>query len=104
MTTSIVNIKNSVLRLVMRHLFSKFKDEFNNLDISEGFKALNVFNGWHYFADDWQVKRLDSEVYKNKDFVVVHDIKYKLNYVSISYTSKRDLDYDHLIDSLFNNN
>lgn len=87
----------------MRHLLLKHRSELNTLTISAGFKAINVFKGWSNFADDWQIRRLDYEALKNKDFIVIHDIKYKFNYVSVSYTSKLNIDYDDMIDSLFSN-
>lgn len=83
----------------MRELFYEAEREFRKLKPSIGFTSINVFNGWEHYIEHWFLKRLDTEVTNQGDFVQVKDIKYKLNELRVSYNSILGVDYDDFIEN-----
>lgn len=98
------HIEQAKQKRQLKKLMIEYHDVFMNLPASEGLKAISVFKGWEYTVSEWFMRKLDQEVHKNKDFIEITDIKYKLHYLSINYNSMLDIDYDDVIEALDNLN
>lgn len=83
----------------MYKLFYEAESEFKKLTPTKGFKSINIFRGRAYYVEEWFIRRLDSEINKNDDFVQITDIKYKLNELRVSYISDLGIDYGESIES-----
>lgn len=97
----IENFKLSQQKIAMHKLFYEAESEFKKLTPTKGFKSINIFRGWTYYVEEWFIRRLDSEINKNDDFVQITDIKYKLNELRVSYISDLGIDYDEFIESYY---
>ncbi|MFT5450667.1 MAG: hypothetical protein ACI9N9_000144 [Enterobacterales bacterium] len=64
---------------------------------SHSFKSISVFGNYQFYVSEFFIKKLDQQVTRNNDFMIIHDIKYKHG-LSISYTAQHD--YDELIEML----
>lgn len=93
----ITNIKEQKHKARLLSLMDEFNEYYQQRHPTHGFTSINIFKGYEYYVSKFFIKRLDREVLKNKDFMIIHDIKYK-HELSVSYTAHND--YDDLIEKL----
>lgn len=79
-------------------LLDAFNEQYQQQQPTHDFKSISVFDSYSDYVNEFFIRRLDEEVNRKKDFMIIHDIKYKHNELSISYTACHD--YDYLIESI----
>ena len=101
----VININQAKINSELNKLIEAYAEHIKNEKPSDGFKAISIFSGWETEVNKWVLLRLDYEANKNKDLLLITDIKYKLlNRLSINYVSCLGLDYDEFIESIYSQN
>ncbi|APD85414.1 hypothetical protein BM527_04560 [Alteromonas sp. Mex14] len=99
-SVSVIKLAEQKNKRKLLSLMEQFNEEYQQRLPTHGFKSIALFDSYTYYISDFQIKRLDEEVTKQNDFMVISDIKEKHGELSISYTAIND--YDDLIQSLGN--
>ncbi|WP_350644667.1 hypothetical protein [Pseudoalteromonas sp. G24-MNA-CIBAN-0072] len=94
---NVININAQTRRRKLLSLMSEFNEFYQQKQPSHHFKSISVFDNYQFYISEFFIKKLDPQVTRNNDFMIIHDIKYKRE-LSISYTAQND--YDELIATL----
>ena len=94
---SVKNLNEHKLKRSLLLLMSEFNALYQKKQPSHHFKSISVFENYQLYVSEFLIKKLDQQVTRNNDFMIIHDIKYKRE-LSISYTAQND--YDELIATL----
>lgn len=97
---SVIKLDEQKNKRKLLSLMGQFNEEYQRQLPTHNFNSIAVFDSYTHYMSDFQLKRLDEEVTKQNDFMVISDIKEKHGELSISYTAIND--YDDLIESLGN--
>ncbi|WJG07717.1 hypothetical protein [Aliiglaciecola sp. LCG003] len=95
---SVKNLNEQKLKRRLLSLMSEFNALYQQKQPSHHFKSICVFDNYQLYVSEFLIKKIDQQVTRNNDFMIIHDIKYKRDELSISYTSQHD--YDELIETL----
>jgi hypothetical protein len=98
---SVVKISEQKNKRRLLSLIDEFNEQYQQQLPTHDFKSIAVFDNYSDYVGEFFIRRLDEEITKNNDFMIINDIKYKHNELSISYTACND--YDDLIESLGSN-
>lgn len=94
---SIIKLNEQKNKRRFLSLLDAFNEQYQQQQPTHDFKSIAVFDNFSDYVNEFFIRRLDEEVNRKKDFMIIHDIKYKHNELSISYTACHD--YDYLIES-----
>ncbi|MGB0833412.1 MAG: hypothetical protein ACPGR2_02740 [Psychrobium sp.] len=94
---SVKNLNEHKLKRSQLLLMSEFNALYQKKQPSHHFMSISVFDSYQLYVSEFFIKKLDQQVTRNNDFMIIHDIKYK-HELSISYTAQYD--YDELIEML----
>ncbi|CCQ09831.1 hypothetical protein PALB_6790 [Pseudoalteromonas luteoviolacea B = ATCC 29581] len=93
----VINLNAQKRKRKLLSLMSEFNEIYQQKQPSHSFKSISVFDNYQFYISEFFIKKLDQQVTRNNDFMIIHDIKYK-HELSISYTAQHD--YDELIEML----
>lgn len=94
---SVKNLNEQKFKHRLLSLMSEFNALYHQKQSSHHFKSICVFDNYQLSVSEFLIKKIDQQVTRNNDFMIIHDIKYKRE-LSISYTAQND--YDELIETL----
>lgn len=95
---SIIKLNEQKNKRRLLSLIDEFNEKYQQKQPTHDFKSIAVFDNYSDYVNEFFIRRLDEEVNRQKDFMIIHDIKYKHDELSLSYTACND--YDDLIESL----
>lgn len=94
---NVFNLNAQKRRRKLLSLMSEFNELYQKKQPSHHFKSISVFDNYQLYVSEFFINKLDQQVTRNNDFMIIHDIKYK-HVLSISYTAQND--YDELVEML----
>lgn len=94
---SVKNLNEHKRKHMLLSLMSEFNEFYQQKQPSHHFRSISVFDSYQLYVSEFFIKKIDQQVTRNNDFMIIHDIKYK-HELSISYTAQND--YDELIATL----
>ena len=101
---NLISFNHHKTKRYFNRLIKAYAKELMSKKPTKGFKAISIYIGWQRDIREFLVKRIDVEVLKNNDFIIISDIKHnRCNQLCISYISILGLDYDGFIERLVAN-
>ena len=100
----LINLQQEIVSRNFKKLMEEYAKELVNQKPTSNFKAISIYRNWQVNINEFLIKRLDTEVNKQKDLIIISDIKYnRCNQLYISYVSMSGIDYDDFIERLLIN-
>lgn len=98
---NLIRFKHQKSKRSFRNLIKRYAEELMSKKPSKGFKAISIYKGWQYDIHEFHIKRLDAEIHKQNDLIIIYDIKHnRCNELCINYISRQGNDYDAFIEKL----
>lgn len=79
-------------KLKLFSLMDELGSEYENALLNNGFKSINFFDSNDLYISKSLLHKLDNEVSRLNDFMVIIDIKHKHGELRISYIAQHDYD------------
>ena len=100
----LINLQQEIVSRNFKKLMKEYAKELVNQKPTSNFKAISIYRNWRVDINEFLIKRLDAEVHKQNDLIIISNIKYnRCNQLCINYTSMYGIDYDDFIERLSRN-